>query len=169
MQPGERRDQAYYEDLAWQYALTYDIVHGVARIGTICEHDLVMDCPSGRIEDVVLFEIDADWQPEHFRLDRSLPILAAEDFETGVSAYIGLGRFPGLEFQPDVNIICDGQQAVPGWRKARPTIFHDSILEADGIDHEGLRRAIEEGAADTSLPIAEGGGFTQIDCDGPAE
>lgn len=160
------QDQAYYEGLAYDLAYTYDIVHGVALLGALCAHDLVMDCPSGEIADPATIEIESDWMPSTPRLDRSLPIFGAENAagNLGFGAYITLGRFSGLEFQPDANVVCGGQPAVPGWRNFVTAALPDSILENRGIDHEGLRAAIERGIADSDGEVSAEGGTHQILC-----
>lgn len=157
--------------MLYSYALTYDVVHGVPRIATVCDHDLEMDCPSGEIAGPATIEIDTDWTPETLRLDPSLPIFSSLSAEpnTGFSAYVGLGRFVGLEFQPEANVVCDGEPAVEGWRYFDGPFLWDSHLEDRCIDHEGLQRAIERGIADSTEPGSVSGGTHQILCAGSEE
>ncbi|MCC7072059.1 MAG: hypothetical protein IT383_12090 [Deltaproteobacteria bacterium] len=155
----------------YDLALTYDVVHGVAHLGALCDHDLVMDCPNDEVADPATIEIEADWMPSTARLDRSLPIFGAENSasDLGFSAYITLGRFSGLEFQPEANVVCDGAPAVPGWRNLIRAGLPDTILADHGIDHEGLHAAIERGVADSNGEVSALGGVHQILCGGPAE
>ncbi|MBI1946320.1 MAG: hypothetical protein HYS27_11515 [Deltaproteobacteria bacterium] len=169
--PGVEKDQAYFEQLLYDAALSYEIVHGTARIGVICEHDVELDCPDGRIADPVTIEIDADWMPEQARLDRSLPIISSEAVasDMGISAYIKMARFVGLEFNPGANVVCDSVSAVNGWRNFIWPNVTDTMLEGYGIDHEGLHQAIERGIADGDGEVTPQGGFSQLDCGGPPE
>ena len=171
MLPGVVQDQAYFEDQMYSMALTHEIVHGTARIAMICEHDVELDCPDGRIADPVTIEFDADWMPEHARLDRSLPIFGSEGFaeEMGYSAYFLIGRFAGLEFNPGANVVCAGEPAVEGWRNFIRPAVSDAQLETRGIDHEGLHQAIDRGVADGAGEVTEMGGVHQLDCGGPPE
>ena len=165
------QDQAYFEELMYSMAHYYDIVHGTPHIAIICEHDAELDCPDGRMADPVTIEIDADWMPEQARLDRSLPIMSSESVEPemGISGYIRIGRFMGLPFNPGANVVCDGEPAVEGWRNIVGFIIYDRQLETRGIEHEGLHQAIERGVADSTEPVTGSGGFSQLDCGGPAE
>ena len=168
---GPVQDQAYFEDQVYWQARDYDIVHGVARVESVCEHDLVMDCPSGRIADPVTVAIDADWLPQTARLDRSLPIFSDSNQEPnmGFGAYIALGRFVGLQAQPEANVVCDGEPAVEGRRNNAGPFLWDSHLARRGIDHDGLRAAIERGIADSSGEVSAAGGTHLIQCAGPSE
>ncbi|MCC7074201.1 MAG: hypothetical protein IT383_23020 [Deltaproteobacteria bacterium] len=168
---GVVKDQAFYEELLYDAALSYEIVHGTAHIAAICEHDVELDCPDGRIADPVTIEIDADWMPEQARLDRSLPIFASEayDSEMNIPSYITMARFVGLEFNPGANVVCGDAPAVDGWRNFVWSYVKDSQLEIYGIDHEGLHQAIERGIADSGGEVARQGGVHQLDCGGPPD
>ena len=166
-----RRDQAYYEGLVYDLAFSYDVVHGVARLGPLCAHDLVLDCPHDEVADPATIEIETEWMPSTARLDRALPIFGAENAagSFGYSAYITLSRFSGLEFSPDANVVCDGEPAVPGWRNFGGARLPDTILADHGIDHEGLHAAIERGVADSNGEVSAEGGTHQILCGGAPE
>lgn len=146
-------------------------MHGTARIAALCAHDEELDCPDDRIADPVTIEIDADWMPPQARLDRSLPIISSEaaEGEMGMSAYITMGRFVGLAFNPDANVVCAGEPAVDGWRNFIRSYVTDMQLERNAIDHEGLHQAIERGILDSTEPVTGAGGFSQMDCGGPPD
>lgn len=150
----------------YQLAWTYDIVHGVASIGIECDHDVETSCPKEEVFAPIRVEIDADWLPEAHRLDRTLPVFSTmnSQAEMGISGYITLGYFDGLQNDPDWTIVCDGQPVVPGWGNFGKVSLPDAMLEDYGVDHEGVRDAIERGAAETTDPVTRAGGSSLLQC-----
>ncbi|MCC7112266.1 MAG: hypothetical protein IT382_23430 [Deltaproteobacteria bacterium] len=45
MSAGVVKDQAYFEQELHDLASIYELVHGEARIGAQCDHDIEVQCP----------------------------------------------------------------------------------------------------------------------------
>ena len=172
MSLGVVKDQAYFEQELHDLASIYEFVHGEARIGAQCDHDIEVHCPEGwPVLGPIRVDIDTDWVPEVRRLDPTLPVFRtmAYEAEMGTRGYIRLGRFDGLIDDPDGTVSCEGQAGVPGWGNFISVYLPDEMLEGYGIEHEGLRDAINRGVEDSTAPLNLDGGADQLDCDGPGD
>ena len=170
MSPGVVKDQSYFEELLYQQALDYDLIHGSARFDVVCSLDDELGCPNGDIDAPVTVRIDEDWRPQGLRLDFTLPTLATEisAAEMDTPGYIKIGRFPGLVFQPGAVAVCNGEAAVAGWPNFHRVFLRDDMIDSRGIEHEGLREAIERGIDDGNAEVSESGSTHQINC-GPQD
>lgn len=170
MTAGVVKDQEYFEDLLYDAARDFDLLHGTARVGLVCELDYDPGCPNGDIDAPVTVTIESDWRPTRLRLDLTLPIFGTEinAAEMDTPGYVKLGRFPGLVFQPGAIAVCDGEAAIAGWPNFHQVFLTDDMIDSYGIDHEGLQEAIEHGIDDGSAEVSELGSTHQINC-GPQD
>ena len=167
---GVVKDQTHFEGELYSAAIDYDIVHGTAHFGAVCDRDGEVDCPNGDVAEPVIIVIDEDWRPSRLRLDLAKPVFGTEGSATEMerSGYVKLARFPGLVFQPEVVVICDGETASGGWPNFLGVVLRDDMIDDYGIEHEGLRQAIERGIEDGSDEVSEMGGTAQLLCGPPS-